>query len=45
MAAKKHIPDVMVTAVNVPELNHDAFRKLAESLGVQWRIRSWHRLP
>jgi TatD DNase family protein len=39
--AKKHIPRVVASAVNVPGLNTDAVRQLAASLGVEFREREY----
>jgi TatD DNase family protein len=39
--AKKHIPEVVATAVTVPGLNIDAVRKLAHELGVTFREREY----
>jgi TatD DNase family protein len=39
--AKKHIPRVVASAVNVPGLNTEAVRQLAASLGVEFREREY----
>lgn len=39
--AKKHIPRVIASAVNVPGLNIEEVRRLAESLGVEFREREY----
>ncbi|RNC67314.1 MAG: YchF/TatD family DNA exonuclease [Desulfuromonadales bacterium] len=39
--AKKHIPQVVATAVTVPGLDVAAVRRLAESLGVEFREREY----
>lgn len=39
--AKKHIPQVVATAVTVPGLDVEAVRRLAEQLGVEFREREY----
>ncbi|MGE5188593.1 MAG: TatD family hydrolase [Gemmatimonadota bacterium] len=40
--APRHVPSVVATAVALPELDHDAVRRLAESIpGVSFRLRSF----
>ncbi|KAF0216559.1 MAG: TatD DNase family [Geobacteraceae bacterium] len=39
--AKKHIPQVIASAVTVPGLDIDAVRKVAETLGVEFREREY----
>jgi TatD DNase family protein len=39
--ARKHIPRVVASAVNVPGINIDAVRKLANTLGVEFRNREY----
>jgi TatD DNase family protein len=39
--AKKHIPRVVATAVTVPGIDMAAVRRLAESLGVEFREREY----
>ena len=41
MAAKRHIPEVVASAVTVPGLDVSAVRQLAESLGVSFREREY----
>lgn len=40
--AKKQIPEVEVTAVDLPEVDKEACHKIAESLGVSFRIRPYY---
>ena len=39
--APRYIPDVTATAVTVPGVDMEACRRLAESLGVQFRVREY----
>jgi len=40
--APRHVPSVTATAVALPGLDHDAVRRLAESIpGVSFRLRSF----
>ncbi len=39
--APRYIPEVVATAVTVPGIEIDAVRKLAESLGVSFRVREY----
>jgi len=40
--AKKHIPDVTVTVVSLPEVDIEACRKIADGLGVKFRVREYN---
>jgi len=40
--AKKHIPDVTVTVVSLPEVDIEACRKIAGDLGVKFRVREYN---
>ncbi len=40
--AKKHIPDVTATVVALPEVDIDACRKIADELGVMFRVREYN---
>lgn len=40
--AKMAIPDVMVSVVSIPEVDIDKCRKMAEELGVSFRIRKYN---
>ncbi|MBT1073010.1 TatD family hydrolase [Pelotalea chapellei] len=40
-AARQHIPEVIASAVTVPGIDIDACRKLAQSLGVEFRVRDY----
>ncbi len=40
--AKKHIPDVAVTVVSLPEVDVEACRKIADGLGVKLRVREYN---
>ncbi len=40
-AASAHIPQVIATAVTIPGVNIGACRKIAESLGVEFRVREY----
>ncbi|MGD8505516.1 MAG: TatD family nuclease-associated radical SAM protein [Candidatus Bathyarchaeota archaeon] len=40
--AKDHF-DIEITAVNIPELNISATKEIAEKMGVQFRLREYHR--
>lgn len=40
--AKKHIPDVTVTVVSLPEVDVPACRKIADDLGVKLRVRQYN---
>ncbi|KAA0888025.1 TatD family hydrolase [Oryzomonas rubra] len=40
-AAREHIPQVVASAVTVPGVDIDACRRLAESLGVEFRVREY----
>lgn len=39
--APRHIPDVTATAVTIPGVDIDACRKIAENLGVKFRVREY----
>ncbi len=39
--ARKHIPQVVASAVTVPGIDIEACRRLAESLGVEFRVREY----
>jgi TatD DNase family protein len=39
--AKKHIPDVTATVVSAPGVDIEACRKIAEELGVKFRVREY----
>lgn len=40
--AKRHIPDVTVTVVSLPEVDIEACRKIADDLGVKFRVREYN---
>ena len=40
-AASSHIPQVVASAVTVPEVDVEACRVLAESLGAEFRVREY----
>lgn len=40
--AKKHVPDVTVTVVSLPEVDIEACRKIADGLGVKFRVREYN---
>jgi TatD DNase family protein len=40
--AKKHIPDVTATVVSAPGVDVEACRKIAEGLGVKFRVREYN---
>jgi TatD DNase family protein len=40
--AKVHIPDVSVTVVSLPDVDIDACRKIADNLGVKFRVRDYN---
>jgi TatD DNase family protein len=40
--AKKYIPDVTATVVSAPSVDIDACRKIAEELGVKFRVREYN---
>jgi TatD DNase family protein len=40
--AKKHIPDVTVTVVSLPEVDIEACGKIADGLGVKFRVREYN---
>ncbi len=40
--AKKYIPEVMVTVVDIPEIDLDKCRAIAEELGVELRVREFN---
>jgi len=40
--AKKYIPEVTATVVSLPEVDVDACRKIAEELGVKFRVREYN---
>jgi TatD DNase family protein len=40
--AKRHIPDVTVTVVSLPEVDIEACRKIADGLGVKFRVREYN---
>lgn len=40
--AKKYVPDIKVTYVDVPEVDEDKIRALADSLGVTLRVRHYN---
>ena len=42
--ATDHIPEVIATAVTVPNVDIDACRKIAESLGAKFRVRDYTEL-
>ena len=39
--ARRHIPQVVASAVTVPGIDIDACRRLAESLGAEFRVREY----
>lgn len=40
--AKKYIPEVIATAVNLPQISPEEVKKLAESLGASFRLREYN---
>jgi TatD DNase family protein len=40
--AKKHIPDVTASVVSVPEVDLDACRRIADEMGVKFRVREYN---
>jgi TatD DNase family protein len=40
--AKEYIPEVKITVVDIPEINIDKCRSIAEELGVELRIRKFN---
>jgi len=40
--AKKYIPGVEITAVNIPDINIEASKKIADELGVNFRVRTFY---
>lgn len=40
--AKKYIPEVIATAVDLPQISPDEVKKLAESLGASFRLRKYN---
>lgn len=40
--AKKYIPDIEASIVDLPMVDHEACRKIAKDLGVKFRIRSYY---
>lgn len=40
--AKKHIPDVSVTVVSLPEVDIEACKRIADELGVKLRVREYN---
>lgn len=40
--AKKYIPEVIATVVDLPEVDKEACKKIAEDLGVQFRVRPYY---
>jgi len=41
-AAKKHIPEVTATVVDLPDLDIEACRRIAEDIGVEFRVRVYN---
>ena len=42
--ARDYIPDVMVSIVGMPGIDVDACRKIAEDLGVRFRVREYNNV-
>ncbi len=43
-AAKKHIPEVVATAIDLPDVDLEACRRVADELGVKFRARDYVHL-